>query len=108
MDPFAMAQEDLAQSDLAIDVVYQFGGSGPPIPCRMRLSRPGEAAGESFLRPGKISVAAIGIIAKADLRGQEPQEKDLIGQGTQGGWRVASVQQDAHGLSYMLGLRRRD
>lgn len=107
MEPFAMALEDLAQSDLGIDVVYQFGESGPRIPCRMRLFWPEEPAGESF-RPGKSSIATMGVITKAALRGREPQEKDLIGQEDLRGWRVATWQQDTYGLSWVLGLRLRN
>jgi hypothetical protein len=105
-DPFAMAAEDLAQSDLATKVSYQFAGGGPSLPDVPLIFTEVEEEAEG---PGGGRIMAIrteAIVTAAVLAPGRPQKGDLIGLGATGGWRVASVRQDARGVRFILGLGR--
>lgn len=111
-DPFVMALEDLADSDLGIDLTYQQKEGGPSFPVRARLSRPEQReAGAAPRSPGAMMIAVEAVITVAAFErvfSSKPQKGDLLGQGSRYGWRVATVRQDERENSYVLGLGRQD
>ncbi|ONG56972.1 hypothetical protein BKE38_05095 [Pseudoroseomonas deserti] len=115
MDPFAMARRDLAASALGVDAVYQYKGSSTPFPVRLIFSQAENSGMRGFDTPGKGAVRTEAVITDASLNPfsgygpkARPQPGDLIGLGTEKGWKVATVEADARGISYTLTLARQD
>jgi hypothetical protein len=109
-DPFAMALEDLADSELGSEFRYQMKAGGPPFPVRARLSRVEDRA-DTPRGPGVMVIRTEAVITKTAMdrySADRPQEGDLLGQGSAFGWKVGKVRQDERGLSWVLNLIRRD
>jgi len=108
-DPFAMAAEDLAASELGIDAMYQLVSGGPPFPVRMVPSEVEEQVDSAFGNgPGVMAVRVEWIVTAAALKGGRPQKGDLVAKGGESGWIVETVRQDTRRVRFFLGLGRQN
>lgn len=109
MDHFEQMAVDLAASELGRDAVYAFKQGGPEFPVRLVLSTLEDSDGAlSFGSPGKASIRVEAMIPASAVAPGRPAKGDLIGLGTERGYRVETVRQDSRGVSYILGLARQD
>lgn len=107
MDPFAQAAEDMAQSAFGRSGVYQREGE-VPFPVRLLLAGQEVAiVGRSGTRPGRKVRSVSYTVTAAQLMG-EPRAGDLVGIGSEHGWRVVGFDLDAEGVSYTLSLERQE
>lgn len=114
-NPFARAAEIVAAGPLGVDALYEFKQGGPPFPVRLILSHEEEGGGMGFGTPGKAAIRVRATITSVALnpnaspeRMARPAPGDLIGIGSEGGWRVTNARMDVEGVSYTLDLARQD
>jgi len=104
-DPFAMAAEDLAASELGIDATYQLVSGGPEFPVRLvpvEVEAPTDNAYGNGA--GSMATRVEWIVTAAALRGGRPQVGDLVGKGSESGWIVEAVRSDTRRVRYYLHL----
>jgi hypothetical protein len=89
-------------------VSYQFRQGGPALAVQVIFSQPEDADGMSFGRTGKSSVRVEAVVTAAALAPGRPERGDLIAIGSEKGWRVEAVTQDASEAFFTLGLVRQD
>lgn len=108
LDPWARAAQQLVRAPGSTEVTYYFKGTSIPRNLRGTFSQPEVEAAGSFGRTGKLSVAVELTICAADVAPGRPEKDDLVGVGSEKGFRVETVRQDDEGVSFILGLRRQD
>jgi hypothetical protein len=89
-------------------VTYQFRQGGPALTVRVVFSQPEEPVSIGMPRTGKASVRVAATVAASDLAPGRPERGDLIGLGSEKGWKVDGVEQDPSTAFYTLALLRQD
>lgn len=105
-DPWARAAARMARGVGSVEASYQFVEGGPSKAVRLIPSQEEASAGAQFGRPGSSATVRVMTLVAAEIAPGRPQKNDLVGLGTEGGWRVEKAVEDAERATFTLWLRR--
>jgi hypothetical protein len=89
-------------------ISYQHKTGGPPFTIQAVFRQPENGDLSGMDGRGKASVRVEAMIAMVDIAPGRPVRGDLIGLGSEKGWKVETIEQDATESFYILGLARQD